>query len=251
MTSYRIRVARTVTAAGGALVLLAGVLCTGSPAAVDAAGDPPAGVVAPLRIMPLGDSITFGSGSPTKSSYRVDLYRRLGQAGVAVDFVGSVRSGAAGSGADLDHEGHPGLRIGQVAERLDGWLATYQPDVVLLHLGTNDTHTDARAVGAPARLSALIDQITAARPDAHVFVSRIVGAQDAPDHGAQQRRITAFNAAVPGIVAGRGPRVHLVDHSLIDEADLADKLHPNDHGYAKMSALWYRALLRVRHDTRP
>lgn len=243
--------ARLAGGMSAVLAVLAGVVCTVSPAAVDASGDGPAQAGAPLRIMPLGDSITFGSGSRTKSSYRVDLYRRLVRAGMAVDFVGSVRSGPAGAGADLDHEGHPGWRIGQIAERLDGWLAIYRPDVVLLHIGTNDMHTDARAAGAADRLSALIGQITAARPEAHVFVGRIVGAQDAPDHGAQQRRVNAFNAAVPGIVAARGPRVHLVDHSLVDEADLADKLHPDDGGYAKMSALWCRALLRVRPGAEP
>src|SRR5256885_14756200 len=83
----------------------------------------------PVRVMPLGDSITFGVGSSTGSSYRAALWDRLvGQAGYAVDYVGSQRSGAL---PDTDNEGHSGWRIDQIASNVDGWLATYQPDVVL------------------------------------------------------------------------------------------------------------------------
>jgi lysophospholipase L1-like esterase len=212
-------------------------LVTGPPSAAPTEA-PTTAAAPPVRIMPLGDSITFGSGSSTKSSYRADLYRRLTAAGLDVDFVGSVRSGA---GADTDNEGHPGWRIGQIAERVDGWLAEYRPDVVLLHIGTNDMRTDAKAFGAAGRLSALIDQIAVARPAARIFVARIIGAWDP----ATQARIDAYNAAIPGIVASKGSRVRLVDLSTVGGADLADKLHPNDTGYARMSYLWNRALRRV------
>ena len=47
----------------------------------------------PIRIMPLGDSITYGVGSSALDSYRGALFWRLAQAGVAVDYVGSMRSG--------------------------------------------------------------------------------------------------------------------------------------------------------------
>ena len=43
-----------------------------------------------LRIMPLGDSITFGVGSSTGSSYRLALWNLL--AGQSLDFVGTCRS---------------------------------------------------------------------------------------------------------------------------------------------------------------
>src|SRR4051794_32872398 len=55
----------------------------------------------PLRIMPLGDSITWGGGAPGHDSYRTDLYNRLATAGLDVDFVGSQHSG---TGPDRDNE---------------------------------------------------------------------------------------------------------------------------------------------------
>jgi lysophospholipase L1-like esterase len=206
-----------------------------SPVPVDGAA-----AVPPLRIMPLGDSITMGIGSATTSSYRVDLQNRLRHAGLSVDFVGSQRDGAP-AGADLDHEGHSGWSIAQLAARADGWLATYRPDVVLLQAGTNDMRTPAGAVGATGRLSALIDQIKADAPAAEIFVAEITGTRST-FAAAQQKRTDAYNAAVPGIVAGKGPRVHLVDQSTVKGIDIRDGLHPNDFGYAKMSWNWYRAM---------
>lgn len=198
----------------------------------------------PIKIMPLGDSITWGVGSPSSSSYRAPLYQRLvGQAGYAVDFVGSQRSGTL---PDTDNEGHSGWRIDQIAASVDGWLATYQPDVVLLHIGTNDMNQNYQVGTAPQRLGALIDQILVARPAATVLVAKIVPALDA----AIQARIDAFNAAVPGVIAARGARAKLVDLSGLAAADLNDTLHPNDSGYARMAVRWYTALEPVLGDGR-
>lgn len=192
----------------------------------------------PLKIMPLGDSITYGLGSQTRSSYRIDLQKRLARAGLAVDFVGSRSSG---SGADPDNEGHGGRTIRQIAAQATDWLGTHQPDAVLLHLGTNDMAFGDDVSRAPARLSALIDQIHAARPSAQVFVQKIVGSRKPW----LQRRINAYNAALPAVVAAKDSRVHLVDQSNIREVDLYDMVHPNEFGYAKMSFNLYNALDRV------
>jgi lysophospholipase L1-like esterase len=192
-----------------------------------------------VRVMPLGDSITLGIGSTTTSSYRADLYTRLVAAGLRVDFVGSLRDGQGAP--DLDHEGHSGWTIDQIAGRVDDWLATYRPDVILLHIGTNDMRNDVRARGAPDRLAALIARLRADRPDAEIFVARLAGAK----LDVSQRRIDAFNAALAGIVAAGGARVHLVDQSTVDGLDIRDNLHPNDYGYAKMSFNWYQAIGQV------
>jgi hypothetical protein len=71
-----------------------------------------------------------------------------------------------------------------------------------------------------------------------VFVAQIVGAKAAAD----QRRIDAYNAAVPGIVVSKGRRVHLVDMTGVDGLDIRDNFHPNDFGYSKMAYSWLRAM---------
>ncbi|MBL7259424.1 SGNH/GDSL hydrolase family protein [Paractinoplanes lichenicola] len=208
---------------------------------------------ATLRVMPLGDSITWGSGSadsregtrtgaPTTSGYRIGLRNRLEAAGLNVDFVGSRRGGP--EGADRDNEGHPGRRIDQIAAGVDDWLATYRPDVVLLHLGTNDIAQHRDVAATAAGLSALIDRIRAARPDAEIFVQQVVQGHLEP----VRSRLTAYNALIPGIVAGKDARVHLVDQSTVGGLALFDNLHPNDFGYAEMTHNLYEAL-RAVYDT--
>src|SRR5262245_26569406 len=56
-----------------------------------------------IKVMPLGDSITYGSGSSNKGGYRFPLWNDLRVYGSPVDFVGSQQSGPAGF--DRDHEG--------------------------------------------------------------------------------------------------------------------------------------------------
>ncbi|GAB1692026.1 SGNH/GDSL hydrolase family protein [Krasilnikovia sp. M28-CT-15] len=237
------RVVLVGSLAAGLLAALGALPATS--AAAPAAGARLGGAAAkPLRIMPLGDSITYGIGSLTVDGYREQLRRRLVAAHLGVDFVGSQ---AAGSGPDRENEGHPGWTIQQIAARAGRWLAAERPDVVLLQIGTNDMARRVDVAGAPARLSALIDQIRAARPAAQIFVAKIPSAT-VPGY---QARITAFNAAIPRLVAGKGPRVHLVDQSSIDGIDLRDSVHPHDFGYAKMAFNWYLALRKVYGATAP
>jgi lysophospholipase L1-like esterase len=193
----------------------------------------------PLRIMPLGDSITWGVGSSTTSSYRTALWQRLvNDAGIAVDYVGS---GQSGSLPDTDNEGHSGWRIEQLTASIDGWIAASQPDVILLHIGTNDMNQNFDIAGAPARLGTLLDRIHADLPAATVLVAQIVPSTDATVNG----RVNGFNAAVPGVVSPRS-FTRLVDlNTTITTADMADTLHPNDDGYTKMASLWYSALEAV------
>ncbi|MBB6038629.1 ricin-type beta-trefoil lectin domain protein [Phytomonospora endophytica] len=195
-----------------------------------------------VKVMPLGDSITEGTQVP--GGYRIGLWQRLASARYTVDLVGSQYNGP-GSLGDHDHEGHPGWRIDQVAANVAGWLGTYQPRTVLLHIGTNDVLQNYDLGNAPNRLSALIDRVTNAAPGADVFVAQIIPLANS----GQENAVRAFNAAVPGIVQGKvnaGKRVHLVDmHAALATADLIDGVHPTAGGYDKMAAVWYAALSSV------
>ncbi|TKK91023.1 GDSL family lipase [Herbidospora galbida] len=208
------------------LLLTAGLLTT--PAYAESNGG--------VRIMPLGDSITDGFNVP--GGYRINLWQRLVQAGHTADFVGSGFNGPASLG-DHDHEGHSGWRIDQIDAQIVGWLQAYSPRTILLHIGTNDMGQQYQVSTAPARLSALIDKIRANAPQVELFVAQITPSAD-PSFNA---RIQTFNAAIPGIVASKGPLTHLVDQNTgFTTADLADGLHPNQTGYDKMAARWMTAL---------
>ncbi len=47
----------------------------------------------PVKIMPLGDSITFGLGSDLNTGYRQPLFLMLTETGYEVDFVGNQENG--------------------------------------------------------------------------------------------------------------------------------------------------------------
>ncbi|WP_436531536.1 RICIN domain-containing protein [Actinoplanes sp. HUAS TT8] len=191
------------------------------------------------RVMPLGDSITEGTQVP--GGYRIGLWQRMAAAGYRVDLVGSQFNGPAALG-DHDHEGHPGWRIDQIDANISGWLRNTTPRTVLLHIGTNDILQNYNVAGAPGRLSALLDHIQAATPSADVFVATLIPLANS----GQEAAARTFNAALPGIVAGKGSRFHLVDmHAALTTGDLIDGVHPTAAGYDKMAATWYTALRSV------
>lgn len=187
--------------------------------------------------MPLGDSITDGHNA-YPGGYRVALWQRLTADGRAVAFVGSLSNGPAELGS-RQHEGHTGWRIDQLGERIDDWLQQAAPHIVLLLIGTNDINTDHAIADAPARLSRLLDRVRAAAPYCEVLVATL------PPHAnpTGERGVRAYNSALSGMLADRGPNFQLVDmHSALTVADLADGLHPGRSGFEKMAEVWYEAL---------
>jgi acyl-CoA thioesterase-1 len=195
----------------------------------------------PLRIMPMGDSIT--EAEVGHNSYRRDLWNTLRGAGCQVDFVGS-QSGVLGGNppnADFDqgHEGHWGWRTDQVSAQAARWVANSAPDIVLVHLGTNDMFQGESAAGAAQELGTLIDNIRAGKPDARILVAKII--TNAPDPSGA----SALNAQIDGVAASRG--VSVVDQaSGFSIADLYDGVHPNASGESKLAARWAQAIFSLR-----
>jgi lysophospholipase L1-like esterase len=190
--------------------------------------------------MPLGDSIT--DGMQVLGGYRSDLWQLMTTDGRPVRFVGSRNSGPPQLG-DRNHEGHPGWRIDQIYTHARNWLTAYQPQTVLLHIGTNDINENYRPAAAPARLSRLIDLITTTLPRTRLYVATIGPFTQPP----VESRAQTYNARIRKIVAAKtasNGRVQLVDmHSSLTRADISpDGIHPTDGGYSKMAARWYGAL---------
>ncbi len=99
------------------------------------------------------------------------------------------------------------------------------PNVVLLHIGTNDMDQNYDPDAAPERLGGLMDQVTTAAPGVTVLVSSVVPFKDPQ----VERRVEKFNVAVPRIVAERRNKelaVGYVGMGDITTTDIADRLHP-------------------------
>lgn len=194
-----------------------------------------------LRIMPMGDSIT--EATVGHNSYRRDLWFALTGAGCQVDFVGS-HSGVSGGSApngdfDQDNEGHWGWRTDQVSAQAAAYVANTTPDIVLVHLGTNDLFQGENAANVAQELGALIDNIRAGKADTQILLAKIV--TNAPDPGG----VAALNAQIDLIAASRG--VTVVDqYAGFSTGDLYDGVHPNPSGEAKLASRWAQAILAMR-----
>ena len=219
---------------------------------------------AQVQILPLGNSITEGDDATTppvgsRVAYRFPLYTLLNSAGHDFDFIGHGWSGYD-IFSEASHGGIPGTRDQYVVRLLqDGYdlrnliqitpgsqpyLDVYPPDIILLHIGTNDMTHEAST--DPSQISLILDEIDAweAANDRTivVFVARII------NRAVYSLKTTQFNNNVEAMVALRGdPNIIMVDMedgAGIDYATemLADGIHPQPSAYGKMAQTWFDAL---------
>ncbi len=196
--------------------------------------------------MPLGDSIT--QGNSTHNSYRRSLWLKLKQAGYAVDFVGSERFALGGSAPnpdfDPDHEGHWGWRIEEVLSRIDGWARAANPDIVLIHLGTNDVGSGEKLEVSIAELRQLIQALRKVNPQVKILLAQLI-----PLSGAESK-IQQFNQQIAQLAkelnTSKSP-VFLVDQfsGFNVQKDTYDGVHPNESGEQKISDRWFNQLQNI------
>jgi lysophospholipase L1-like esterase len=199
----------------------------------------------PIRIMPVGDSITYGTGAA--GGYRLPLYTALTNAGYNVDYVGTRTDNGATGLPDSDHDGLSGWTIGQIDSNIIDWLfAINDPDVILLHIGTNDSGAGDFS-NRVDRLDALVTKIATNRPNANIIVTTLLPRSDS---AARNTAITnLFNPYVSGKVLAQrtlGRKVTFLNmYTYLTTSDLGDGLHPNSTGYGKMASAWLPAITNV------
>ncbi len=184
-----------------------------------------------LKIMPLGDSITAGDRN---GGYRHLLYDLLTQDGISFEFAGSLQGGDV---PDPHHEGHSGWRIDQIEDGIaGGWLEIYKPDLVLLHIGTNDIWQNRDLANAPARLSALVDDILSRLPKVRIVIAQILPMTNDAKFAIE---VMKYNAAIIDVVRSKSSTACMVDmHDSFSAGAawlmvsiLLDLAMPKWHGY--------------------
>jgi hypothetical protein len=187
----------------------------------------------PVRIMPLGDSNTQRRG------YRRTLSAALLNEGYDQDFVGSRKDKCKdGCPYDLDHEGHAGSRPSTIAASLPGWLGWLrraQPDVVLLHIGTNELDVPG--------VEKILDTIKQHDANIVVVLGLIINRLE------HDSATSEFNRQLAQLAHRRivdGDRIRVVDHesALTYPDDMSDMLHPGKTGFEKMQEVWLKDLRR-------
>ena len=202
-----------------------------------------------IRIMPLGDSITYdqtyGDTRPDrlKSGYRNHLWYKLSEANYAADFVGSQIAGQSVIPEfDTDNEGHPGWTSFDIAEKVHAYLTQNNADIILLHIGTNDHSTFTGGVDSILQEIDFYEQQTGR--SVRVMVALIIDRQNQADLITQ-----GFNTKLKKLIAWRasgGDSLTMIDMyrgAGLTSADYIDFTHPNDSGYQKMATVWFNALM--------
>jgi lysophospholipase L1-like esterase len=236
------RTVRHLTLAGLLAVLVPLLIFAAGPALSVPTAVP--GAVAPVRIMPLGDSIT---GSP--GCWRALLWNQLQANGfTGIDFVGTQPPQGCGVPYDGDNEGHGGaLATGIVSQnQLPGWLSATKPDIVLMHLGTNDVWSNLSTATILGAYTTLVGQMRASNPAMRIVVAQIIPMNPA-NCAACAQGVVNLDAAVPGWAAALSTAqspISVVDQwtGFVDATDTADGVHPNDSGNQKMAGRWYSGL---------
>ena len=204
-----------------------------------------------LRILPLGDSIT--QGDRNHNSYRAALWHMLQKQGHKVDFVGSLNKNYFGGPPDLqfdmDHEGHWGWRADEIINGgfssggLSDFLEHYTPDIVLLHLGTNDVFQGQSIASTAAELKTIVNILRADNPNVTILIAKLIPTTSPTIN----HIIENLNNEIVKIAAEatlQESKIVVVDHfSTFDPAAYTyDGVHPNARGERKMAETWFEAL---------
>ena len=239
-----------------------------------------------VKILSLGDSITDGYW--TSGAYRKYMYHDLEQMGYNIDMVGPKGSNSntfTYNGQTVSYDdnnaGYSGYAIQEmttkehrsgILETIQGtWyngqnmIAAYQPDIVLLQIGTNDILSNYND-GITDRLENLVNVILQdLDADSTVFVSTIpdidaytradwLGSYGINAWGSTQEEkdqlmetvtgcIDTYNTSIYNLVLkmqSEGKNVQFADiNSVVDyQTDLHDGVHPNEAGYENMGNYW-------------
>ena len=216
-----------------------------------------------IKIMPVGDSITYGMGE--NGGYRKYLYNSLKQMGYSkIDMVGPEGSNSASANGityDDNHAGYSGYQIkeipdwgkqqgnqGSLYNKLveQNAVAKAQPDIILLIIGTNDMTANRSMDACASDLRAVIDYMLKDMPsDGMIFMGSI---PEFTAYGGNAQRVANYNSTVKQVAqeyASKGKNVRFADvHGCLNGTnDLgSDQLHPNGTGYKKMGEFWAEVL---------
>jgi len=197
------------------------------------------------KVLPLGDSITFGT--PTNNGgYRVELFTKAVADNLHLTFVGSQSNGPAmvsGKPFPKGNEGYPGITTANLnSQHVKGTALKDMPSIILLHIGTNNVSQ----ANAASDLEKIIDDLVAAAPNSLLAVASIIPLPSSSS------AVDKYNAGIPALVqkkATAGKHVIFVDQFKdFPTSELTDGVHPTDaKGYPRMGDKWYAAIKPYLH----
>ncbi|MBD3288531.1 hypothetical protein GF337_06970, partial [candidate division KSB1 bacterium] len=236
---------------------------------------------AQLKIMPLGDSITEGVLLAANPNYPDGTNKANPEQGLSPEgFTGSLMSGSGGYRIHLKqylynlnwdsymvgqrhdvagyHEGYPGYMTSDILAILPQILEANPPNVILLHIGTNDLPWPINPDSCYTNINLMLDIIHDFDPDIQVILAQIIPCLQNTTLGEKRYpKIIELNSMLPQIALERS-YVKIVDmwHAFTYYSDWESRLmsgtwHPNNTGYRIMAEKWRDALETVIEGRSP
>lgn len=229
----------------------------------------------PIRVMPLGDSITYGitPGAAMDSSpggYRDPLYSLLTAANYNFQFVGSYGANTTQkliNNFQSPHEGHGAYPIANnpwasgndFTSQIDNWMSNNKPDVIMLHGGTNDILINDAVPGqfydvntVNSRMDTLVGKIFTDKSTVKLYLAGIIPL--AGGQAGKNSMVIAYNNYLKNTLVpkykNQGRSIVYVDqyntfttNGVVNGTHLVDGIHPDQIGYNNMATTWANALL--------
>jgi acyl-CoA thioesterase-1 len=169
-----------------------------------------AGMVKPVKIVVLGDSLSAGYGLPAAAAFPLRLQKALEAKGIKVDMTNAGVSGDTASGG---------------RERLD-WSVPEGTDAVILELGANDALRGTDPAVTRAALSDIITKLQARK-----IAVLLCGMVAPPNYGSDYA--AKFNTIYPDLSKSFGVPLYpfFLDGVAADsKLNQADGMHPTADG---------------------
>lgn len=208
----------------------------------------------PVRILCIGDSITQGGRADREEwTYRLPLQEMLLDAGVNFDFIGTRSEGlqpdakwpdVKGKAFDPDHEGYYGAKTAYVRDRMKEFLPKLpDPDIALIHLGTNDQGSEDFTAEVVEPLEEIIGMLREKNPGVRVMVGHLnmnggPAMNLRPLIEKMAKRLDTQNSTVVTVPTYEG-WIQSPDEEGTDTFDWA---HPNPQGQRKMARAFFDAM---------
>lgn len=211
-----------------------------------------------IKILPLGDSITYGTtretGKPEfHGGYRAFLEKLLtAEYGAdSFQFIGIYDTGSA----DMrypKHMGKRGIAIDEIISAQGGIAAKLKesgiPDVILLMAGTNDLGRQKETPEkAFSEMKDLLQALRTNAPDAWILVAQIPPNRNKNRH-ASTKQLNAMLVPYVKQLSEKDKKIAVVDiFSVVENTQegLPDGTHPNQKNYEKMANAWFEAIQKL------
>ncbi len=212
---------------------------------------PPA--LEPVKIMFIGNSITKGGG--VDGGFRRELFNRFFRSPYAVDFVGSQ---SYGEFPDAEHEGITGQRADNLMTDIYAMLEANPPQMIMLHIGTNDVNQGQPAAKIIDEVSFVLDEIDRFEQDVgqeiHVILAKVINRREPGSE--KSLRTSLYNELLEEMALERisqGDLIRLIDLEplLTYPDDLYDEIHPNCEGHKKLAPVMFEAMSQVIEEHFP